>query len=106
MPRPVISPLTKQLNAELGNRVRVRREELGLTPRHLEDTLMLAPGALSRIEVGDKGLDAGLLVALFLGALRNAELHTSGGALQRCSTIPDTRHQKTGRRVRRAIVPA
>ncbi|MBT7512456.1 MAG: LysR family transcriptional regulator substrate-binding protein [Rhodospirillaceae bacterium] len=28
MPRPVISPLTKQLNAELGNRVRVRREEL------------------------------------------------------------------------------
>lgn len=64
MPRPAISPLTKQLNAELGNRVRVRREELGLTPGPLEDTLLLAPGALSRIEAGDKGLDAGLLVAL------------------------------------------
>jgi len=64
MPRPVTSPMAKQLNVELGARIAARRRTLGLSAAEVERMTLLRRGGLARIERGDKGLDASLLIAL------------------------------------------
>ena len=64
MPRPATSPHAKQLNVRLGSRIAARRRELGIAAGDLERELLLSAGTVGRIERGDKGLDAGLLIAL------------------------------------------
>jgi len=52
------------MNRELGRRIARRRAELGLTAAHVDAALMLPRGTLGRMERGDKGLDAALLISL------------------------------------------
>jgi len=64
MPRPVISPMVKAFNRHLGSLVAERRKSLSLSAAELEQALMVPRGTMARIERGEKGLDAGMLVAL------------------------------------------
>ena len=66
MPRPITPPHVRQLNEALGKRVAERRGELGVSVRTLETALSLPRGALSRIERGERSLDACLLHELSL----------------------------------------
>lgn len=52
------------LNREIGRRIGARRAELRLSAGQLEADLNLPRGAMGRMERGERGLDAGLLIAL------------------------------------------
>lgn len=65
--------MTKKLNKEVGARLRVQREYLGLTREGVSDFIKISPQFLSEIERGVKGVSLEMLFKLCDGLKISAD---------------------------------